>query len=520
MPEHNADKGAGRPAKHLPEGNYALVSVDVDTTGRRLIDEIVQLSAYTPNDQFGQYIMPIMNLNPAARQRHQIRVITVGFFRMLKSMQSYKILKTKAEIQTLNDFLTWLEKINAETPNSQGVIMIYHEQRKFIPYVILEAMGKYGLLERFYRTVKSFADGFALAEATLDSNVKYFTLKQLAKVILQHEEVTEKDRFDFEGNASVRARLAYQIIEKVSLRGSDGPSADGGAESAGPDGDSAANKDADADDGTPAEKMQRLVRQHAAPMDDLVEALSGQTKCVERQNSLRPVFVNYFKVTLYHRVKAVTFRRILADHGYDLDTLRELWEVKKADGLHEAIAPMEEMKEEDRKELVDLLDHYFDPEKQAVLPLVKKHKSKRGGGGNNSSNANHSHSGNAKENVKPNGGFTNRGEPTSPDSLSKTPQKRSRRRRSSANAKQMGDKAAADKAGDNKAAAAATNGHHNSDDSGDHSSDKQQQHSEKHASAAADAVSKMALADEKPHMAAVKQMDAMAHNAMPEISAK
>lgn len=32
-----------------------------------------------------------MNLNPAARQRHQIRVITVGFFRMLKSMQTYKV---------------------------------------------------------------------------------------------------------------------------------------------------------------------------------------------------------------------------------------------------------------------------------------------------------------------------------------------------------------------------------------------------------------------------------------------
>lgn len=51
----------------------------------------MQLAAYTHNDQFGQYIMPLMNLNPAARQRHQIRVITVGFFRMLKSMQTYKV---------------------------------------------------------------------------------------------------------------------------------------------------------------------------------------------------------------------------------------------------------------------------------------------------------------------------------------------------------------------------------------------------------------------------------------------
>jgi len=35
--------------------------------------------------------MPYMNLNPAARQRHQVRVISIGFFRMLKSMQTYKV---------------------------------------------------------------------------------------------------------------------------------------------------------------------------------------------------------------------------------------------------------------------------------------------------------------------------------------------------------------------------------------------------------------------------------------------
>lgn len=110
----------------LPNGNYILVSVDIDTTGRRLIDEviyllqcwagvnelctpfvsnltfwfclpwllflqIVQLAAYTPNEHFEQYIMPYMNLNPAARQRHQVRVISIGFFRMLKSMQTYKV---------------------------------------------------------------------------------------------------------------------------------------------------------------------------------------------------------------------------------------------------------------------------------------------------------------------------------------------------------------------------------------------------------------------------------------------
>lgn len=164
--------------------------------------------------------MPIMNLNPAARQRHQIRVITVGFFRMLKSMQTYKVVKTKTEISTLIDFLEYLEKINSNTPESLGVVLIYHEQRKFIPYMILEAMGKYGLLPRFFNVVKACLDGFSLSETKLGNAIKYFTLKQMSKVLLDIGIASgTTDRCDFEGNASIRARLAYQIIENFVASG-------------------------------------------------------------------------------------------------------------------------------------------------------------------------------------------------------------------------------------------------------------------------------------------------------------
>ena len=129
-------------SKSLPRGKYTYVGIDIDTTGRRLIDEIVQLSAYHPSEQFSQYIMPYMNLNPAARQRHQVRVITIGFFRMLKSMQTYKVVKTKSEIAALMDFLIWLEKLKNNDKDSNGIIFVYHEQRKFVPYMILEAFKK------------------------------------------------------------------------------------------------------------------------------------------------------------------------------------------------------------------------------------------------------------------------------------------------------------------------------------------------------------------------------------------
>lgn len=82
--------------------------------------------------------------------------------------------------------------------------------------MILEAMKKYDLLGRFLETVKSFADGFSLAETKCGSTIKYFNLKQLAKVLLKQEEVTEKEKYQFEGNASVRARLAYEVLEHLA----------------------------------------------------------------------------------------------------------------------------------------------------------------------------------------------------------------------------------------------------------------------------------------------------------------
>lgn len=102
----------------------------------------MQIATYCPTEQFSQYVIPLMNLNPAARQRHQVRVVTSRFFRMLKNLQTYKIIKTKSEVAALNDFLAHLEKLKQEDCDSQGVVLLFHENRKFVPYMIIEAMKK------------------------------------------------------------------------------------------------------------------------------------------------------------------------------------------------------------------------------------------------------------------------------------------------------------------------------------------------------------------------------------------
>ncbi|XP_055614429.1 maternal protein exuperantia [Uranotaenia lowii] len=456
----------------LPGGRYTLIGIDIDTTGRRLIDEIVQISAYTPDHQYSQYIMPLMNLNPAARQRHQVRVITVGFFRMLKSMQTYRVVKTKTEVSALNEFISWLEQRASEDEGSDGVVLIYHEQRKFVPYMVIEALKKYNLLDRFTKTVKSFANGFKLAEAKCTKPIKYFSIRQLSKLVLAESEAKD----GFEGDAAYRARLAYQITRRLANEGNQfcpgdlnnstnemtpeeqDPNATTNTNTCEPT-DEEGNQqrdtlksvssqsseennlddtttDVDAVTGevttvpapqprsrptTEAErtKMCTVLCDLASPITCEITELDEQEKILIRQNSLRPVFLQYFKTTIYHRVKAVTYRRVLAEYGHDFESLNCIWTETKRAGLEKVINKITELKDDERTELVELLDCHYDPEKQQLKPVVKRvrRRSSRGrmffGNKNNNSGMNTSGNnfgnGGNKENRKPGNRYNQNG---------------------------------------------------------------------------------------------------------------
>ncbi|XP_050074203.1 maternal protein exuperantia-like [Anopheles maculipalpis] len=445
----------------LPHGKYTLIGIDIDTTGRRLIDEIVQISAFTPDKQYAQYIMPLMNLNPAARQRHQVRVITVGFFRMLKSMQTYRVMKTKMEIAALNEFLDWLEERRREDEGSEGIVLVYHEQRKFVPYMVIEALKKYKLLDRFAETVKSFVNGFKLAEEKCTKTIKYLTIRQLAMIVLDEK---EGSREGFEGNAAYRARMAFEISrclataepkdtasassptetepnvsansEEVASSSSTADDAvkvegDQTTENAGQTvEEETAQKENEKKEGAAAgtsnssasrplteedrEKMCTVLCEYASPISNEISELDEQEKILVRQNSLRPVFLLYFKTTIYHRVKAVTYRRVLAESGHNYESLRQLWQEKKREGMEAIINEIAELKEEERTELVELLDCHYDPDKQAFKPIVKRMKRRPSRGqpffSNKNSNVPQQQNGNsqmAKENRKPFHGYQN-----------------------------------------------------------------------------------------------------------------
>lgn len=94
-----------------------------------------------------------MNLNQNAKMKHQVRVINLGIFRMLKNMNTHKVIKTKIEYVALKEFLDWLEELKAETLQAEevateaastwkGIVLVFHEQRQFIPCMLLGALKR------------------------------------------------------------------------------------------------------------------------------------------------------------------------------------------------------------------------------------------------------------------------------------------------------------------------------------------------------------------------------------------
>ena len=182
-------------------GQYQVVAWDLDTTGRKLIDEICQIGGHysqpgTSNqadNTFSQYVMPHRNPNPGAWRSFGIKVVSIGRYRMLKDLNSGKILKTKSEVSALQDFISWLGRAKGD---KQGVILICHEpERKvsntaniesviivtsaqvLVP-LLLQALYKYNLLSAFSQVVSGFCNSSeAISELGDKSRITSLSLR-------------------------------------------------------------------------------------------------------------------------------------------------------------------------------------------------------------------------------------------------------------------------------------------------------------------------------------------------------
>lgn len=70
--------------------------------------------------------------------------------------------------------------------------------------MLLEALQRHHLIERFCNIVKGFLNGFAIAEEKCGNTTKSFSLRVLSQLLLDKESDLE--------SASDRAKTAYEIV--------------------------------------------------------------------------------------------------------------------------------------------------------------------------------------------------------------------------------------------------------------------------------------------------------------------
>lgn len=185
------------------------------------------------------------------------------------------MIKTKTEVAALMDFLDWIESLDTK----DGIIFVYHEQKKFIPMMIIEALRKYRLMERFEKVVKSFVNGFELGEKDNNGGLKYLTLSQNRKVQMEKLGMPTKEEDEFEGDAAVRARLSFEIVKLMSYDG----------------------KMEELEDKQLQTQLNEFIRDKAQPINTELDDIAEQEECIKRQSSLSEIFRIYFQTSRYCR---------------------------------------------------------------------------------------------------------------------------------------------------------------------------------------------------------------------------
>jgi len=301
-------------------GNCLVVAWDLDTTGRRLIDEICQIGAYTvlPNRQktsqdeessegkkdeeettvsvsegriFSQYVMPYRNPNPGARRSFGIKVVNVGRYRMLKDMATGKILKTKSEVSALQEFIDWLEEGRVKA-RKDGVLLACHElNRKFLVPLLLESVHKYQLFDQFQATVKGFVNGVSVVERLGSKEViTSHSLRSLCKTVLGD---TNPDT----NSASDRSKVLIKILAKVTS--------------------------SDDQEGIDSSTMSAVT----TSVDTEIGQLKDLKGMLDTQSSLRPIFEARLKQKKRAiRDRAMTLRKLVAESGLDFQAVKDAFQ--------------------------------------------------------------------------------------------------------------------------------------------------------------------------------------------------
>ncbi|VVC37835.1 Ribonuclease H-like domain [Cinara cedri] len=322
--------------------NYMVIGWDIDTTGRRLLDEICHISGYTPKSMFSQYIMPHNDIDQVARRRHLLCTITMGRFRALKDIKSNKTLKSKSEISALAEFIEWLEQILKDNGKKMA-ILVCHEVTKFNTSLLIKSLLAYNLMDKFSELVKGFANCHTFAQTHCQDTMVMFSLRVLSKVLLDKDNI---ETF----KATERAKLAYEIVQHlcVTLEGGNG---DG--------------KEVVTGSEVSEETKVKALSTFLTALDFEETTLHSTQELLARQKSLNTVYLRSlsFHSSTADRKKAIGYRNSIAKANIDYMTLQNLWTENK-DGFKDIVKEkLSGLSDEEKENIaISIIKHFENPE--------------------------------------------------------------------------------------------------------------------------------------------------------------
>lgn len=127
-----------QPPAPIPENDdsVAVVMWEATVTGRRLIDEMINLGSYyaareekAEGHEFNEYVMPYGKLPLNVIRNYNLRIVDTGRYRMLKEIRNNKMLKSKSEVAACNDFASWLIQLQKDQFPEKKIILVFFEPR-------------------------------------------------------------------------------------------------------------------------------------------------------------------------------------------------------------------------------------------------------------------------------------------------------------------------------------------------------------------------------------------------------
>ncbi|CAH1393933.1 unnamed protein product [Nezara viridula] len=292
---------------------------EIDTTGRYLLDEMCHLSARHKTSTFDEYIMPHRNITYSSSRKIQLYTLSIGMYRSLRKTTNGMVIKTNTEIACLSDFIDWLAK-RGTTP----VVLMCFEPYEYSPFILLQALKRYSLLEKFKSVVHGFANVYAFIKKKCKKSVSSMSLRTLAKILLNKNNIKSLD-------SQCRAELVNEILAHLSE-----------------------------DSENPDQNFSQEMLQYVCTVDEIDERLC--TKLVKRdvQASLKPIFIPYLK-EFKHRRRALVLRNLLtynSSPSVDYSTLKTFWS-KGPDEFKKEIFQCISGPEADVNDLVGIISYHF-----------------------------------------------------------------------------------------------------------------------------------------------------------------